>query len=100
MIRNAPEDFDAAAIASRDDSSEIIVDLPDATRVVLPWIRIKPILATLGELYFGDRIGTAMRLPVTDAARLAELEQAAQLRWMGGERLRELGRKLNQFDGI
>ncbi|HEX8788011.1 MAG TPA: helicase, partial [Telluria sp.] len=100
MIRNAPEDFAVAALAKRDDSSDIIVALPDTTRVVLPWIRVKPILATLGELYLGDRIGSALRLPVTDAARLAELEQTAQLRWMGGERLRELGRKLSQFDGI
>lgn len=100
MIRKAPQDFDAAALAARDDSSEIIVDLPDTTRVALPWARIKPILATLGELYFGERMGSALRLPVTDAVRLAELEQAAQLRWMGGERLRELGRKLDGFDGI
>jgi SNF2 family DNA or RNA helicase len=35
-----------------------------------------------------------------DAARLAELERAARLRWLGGERLRELGRKLHDFDGI
>jgi len=100
MIRNAPQDFDAAALAACDDDGEIIVDLPDATRVALPWRRIKPILATLRELYFSERIGSALRLPVTDAARLAELEQAAQLRWMGGERLRELGRKLDGFDRI
>jgi len=100
MIREAPGDFDAAALDRRDDASDIIVALPDTTRVVLPWRRIKPILATLGELYFSERIGSALRLPVLDAARLAELEQAAQLRWTGGERLRELGRKLGQFDGI
>jgi len=100
MIRNAPQDFNPAALASRDDSSEIIVELPDATRVALPWKRIKPILAALGELYFSERVGNALRLPVTDAARLAELENGAQLRWMGGERLRELGRKLDGFGGI
>jgi superfamily II DNA or RNA helicase len=100
MIRNAPQDFDAAALAAREDGSEIIVELADTTRVALPWGRIKPILATLGELYFSERIGSALRLPVADAARLAELEQAAQLRWMGGERLRELGRKLDGFGGI
>ncbi|MDB5792286.1 MAG: helicase [Massilia sp.] len=100
MIREAPRDFDAAALAARDDSTELIVELPDTLRVALPWGRVKPILATLGELYFTARIGSALRLPVTDAARLAELEQAAQLRWMGGERLREMGRKLDRFDGI
>ncbi|MFC0253631.1 DEAD/DEAH box helicase [Massilia consociata] len=100
MIREAPRDFDAAALAAHDDEDALLVDLPDLTRVALPWGRVKPILATLGELYFSDRIGEALRLPVMDAARLAELEGAAQLRWMGGERLRELGRKLDDFQGI
>ena len=100
MIRNAPQDFSPAALAARADDSEVIVDLTAMTRVALPWQRIKPILATLGELYFSEHGGDALRLPVTDAARLAELEQAAQLRWMGGERLRELGRKLDGFAGI
>jgi superfamily II DNA or RNA helicase len=100
MIRKAPRDFSAAALAARDDASELIVELPDLTRVALPWQRIKPILATVGELHFSEHMGDALRLPVTDAARLAELEQAAQLRWMGGERLRELARKLDGFAGI
>jgi superfamily II DNA or RNA helicase len=100
MIRSAPRHFDAASLAARDADSELLVDLPDGIRVALPWGRIKPILATLGELYFGERIDNALRLSFADAARLAELERAAQLRWMGGERLRELGRKLDGFDGI
>ncbi|QOY95129.1 helicase [Massilia sp. UMI-21] len=100
MIREAPRDFDAAALASHGDDEVLIVALPDLTRVALPWGRVKPILATLGELYFSDRIGESFRLPLMDAARLAELEQAAQLRWMGGERLRELGRKLESFGGV
>jgi superfamily II DNA or RNA helicase len=100
MIRTAPQDFSVAALAAYDDTSELIVELSDLTRVALPWQRIKPVLATLGELYFSERMGNALRLPVTDAARLAQLEQAAQLRWMGGERLRALGRKLDGFDGI
>ena len=100
MIRKAPRDFDTAALAARGDDDALLVDLPDGARLVLPWGRVKPLIATLGELYFSDRIGDALRLPVTDAARLAELEQAAQLRWMGGERLRELGRKLDSFQGI
>ena len=100
MIRRAPRDFDAASLAARDDGSELLLDLPDDTRLVLPWGRVKPILATLGELFSGERSGDALRLPVLGAARLAELERAAQLRWMGGERLRELGRKLDDFAGI
>jgi hypothetical protein len=100
LIRNAPADFDAAALAGHADANELIAQLPDGTRVALPWGRIKPILAALGELYFSDRIGSKLRLPLFDAARLAELEQEAQLRWLGGQRLRALGKKLSQFGGV
>ncbi len=68
--------------------------------VGLPWSRIRPIFNTLGELYFLDRVGTAIRLPSLDAARLAELEANAQLRWMGGEHLRALGQRLAGFKGV
>jgi len=100
MIRKAPRDFDAATLAARDDDSALLLDLPDATRLVLPWGRVKPILLTLGELFSEQHRGDALRLPVLDAARLAELERAAQLRWMGGERLRALGSKMHDFAGI
>jgi len=100
MIRRAPMDYDAAALAAWQDDDDLIVDLADHTRVVLPAGRVKPILATLGELYFAERLGDTLRLPYLDAARLAELEHAAQLRWLGGERMRELGRKLHAFEGM
>ena len=100
MIRRAPRDFDAVALAARIDTDDLVVELEDTTRVVLPWGRVRPILTTLGELYFSDRIGDAIRLPALDAARLAELERAAQLRWLGGERLRALGQRLHDFSGI
>ncbi len=100
MIRKAPREFDAATLAARDDDTVLLLELPDSTRLVLPWGRVKPILLTLGELFSADHRGDALRLPVLDAARLAELERAAQLRWMGGERLRELARKMDDFAGI
>jgi hypothetical protein len=100
LIRNAPRDFDPAALAGHPDTDALVAQLPDGARVALPWGRIKPILATLGELYFTERLGTAIRLPCLDAARLAELDASAQLRWLGGERLRAVGAKLRSFDGI
>ena len=100
MIRRTPWQFGADALAARADTDAMLVELTPSRRVALPWGRIKPILATLGELYFGDRIGAKIHLPALDAARLAELERAARLRWLGGDRLRELGRKLHDFDGI
>jgi superfamily II DNA or RNA helicase len=100
MIRAAPQEFDPVVLATRADEGDLVIELDDETRVAVTWGRIRPILVTLGELYFNERMGSRVRLPVMDAARLAELERAAHLRWMGGERLRALGRKLNDFDGI
>ncbi|MFM9436206.1 hypothetical protein ACFDR9_003289 [Janthinobacterium sp. CG_23.3] len=100
LIREAPHHFDAAALAARADDEALLARLPGGVRVALPWGRLKPILAALGELYFKDGVGDGIRLPVLDAARLAELEAGAQLRWLGGERLRAIGRKLAGFGGV
>ncbi len=99
-IRKAPADFNAAALAQHADADQLLADLPNGTRVALPWGRIKPILATLGELYFTDRAASSMRLSTLDAARLAELAGGIELRWLGGDRLRALGEKLNTFGGV
>ena len=100
LIRYAPDEFDAQALASHADGELLMARLPGGAHVGLPWSRIRPILNTLGELYFLERVGNAIRLPSLDAARLAELEAGAQLRWIGGEKLRALGQRLAGFDGV
>lgn len=100
LIRHAPGDFDPHILARRDDSDELLLTLGDGTRVALPWGRVKPILNTLGELYFTDKSDGPIRLSALDAARLAELGAGAQLRWLGGERLRSMGQKLRTFGGV
>jgi hypothetical protein len=100
LIRSAPQDFDAAALAGHLDSDQLIARLPGGARVALPWGRIKPILGALGELYFNEHIGASVRLPTLDAARLAELEAHVQLRWTGGQHVREMGAKLRTFGGV
>ncbi|MEO8170520.1 MAG: SNF2-related protein, partial [Oxalobacteraceae bacterium] len=100
LIRNAPLDFNPQALAAHADDEPLLATLPDGVRVALPWGRIKPILSTLGELYFTDKIGGSMRLSTLDAARLAELAGATQLRWIGGQRLRDIGHKLATFGGV
>ncbi len=100
LIRNAPLDFNPQALAAHADDEPLLATLPDGVRVALPWGRIKPILGTLGELYFSDKSGASMRLSTLDAARLAELAGATQLRWIGGQRLRDIGHKLATFGGV
>lgn len=100
LIRNAPQDFNPQVLAQHADSDQLLATLPDGVRVALPWGRIKPILNTLGELYFSDKTGDSVRLSTLDAARLAELASSTQLRWLGGERLRSMGKKLSEFGGV
>ncbi len=100
LIRSAPHDFNPEVLARHADSDQLLATLPDGGRVALPWGRIRPILNTLGELYFSDKSGDSLRLSTFDAARLAELAGSTQLRWLGGERLRSMGKKLSEFGGV
>ncbi|MEO6920386.1 MAG: DEAD/DEAH box helicase [Collimonas sp.] len=100
LIRQAPQDFDPRTMALRDDQDELLVRLADGVHVAMPWGRIKPILNTLGELYFTEKPDGPVRLSALDAARLAELDAGNKLRWIGGDRLRSMGQKLHTFGGI
>ncbi len=97
LIRSAPHEFAADALEARLDDDLLIAELPGDVKVGLPWGRVKPMLSTLGELYFTERITDTLRLPVREAARLAELEARTQLRWQGGEQLRAVGQRLRDL---
>ena len=100
LIRTAPLDFNPDVLAAHAEADQMLATLPDGVRVALPWGRVKPILSTLGELYFNDKIKNKVRLSTLDAARLEELAKGTELTWTGGERLRETGRKLSQFGKV
>ncbi|KQN73307.1 helicase [Duganella sp. Leaf61] len=100
LIRGAPNDFTPKAIAHHGDEDQMLATLPDGARVALPWARIKPILGTLGELYFNDKIKTSLRMATLDAARLDELARNVEMQWTGGEELRDMGARLNQFGAV
>ena len=102
LIRTAPEEFDPKKLAEKPDEEALLTVLPDGVRVALPWGRIKPILRTLGELYFAGRTGNeaAIRLHTLDSPRLAELTRELPLHWLNGERLLEMGARLAEFDGV
>ena len=100
LIRGAPSDFDPDVLAAHADADQMLATLPDGLRVALPWGRLKPILSTLGELYFSDKIKAKVRLSTLDAGRLEELARGTALRWTGGEQLRETGRKLSLFGSV
>ena len=78
------------------------LDLGDSNYLNIPSEQLRPILDTLYELYDRDTSlhDGALRLSRLDAARLNELEQHPATQWHGGEALRELGHKLQNFEGI
>ncbi|GGL68605.1 hypothetical protein GCM10010840_03360 [Deinococcus aerolatus] len=100
LIARQPELFSPEALAALEDDETLFAALGDGRRVALPAGRIRAILGVLVELNLRDLPAGPLRLPLLDAARLAELEGALKARWVGAERLLELGRKLRDFGGI
>ncbi|HHJ12929.1 MAG TPA: helicase SNF2 [Gammaproteobacteria bacterium] len=69
--------------------------------LVIPGEKLQPWIEIIIELF--DREppqDDALRVSLFDAARVAELEDNSGISWRGGERLRQLGRRLRDFDGI
>jgi SNF2 family DNA or RNA helicase len=88
-----------------DKTKAIYARLPNGKYMSLPAHRIKNLLNVLIELYDKDSLSNKqeLRLSRLHASRLLELDAAmgaTQLRWIGGEHLRDIGRKLVNFSGI
>jgi superfamily II DNA or RNA helicase len=91
-------------------STEALAKMPDDEQILVPYgyrhlaltvSRVRPILSVLLELYLKDSLTNGvLHLPMLDAARLLELEEALNLRWLGADRLLELGKRLRNFEGI
>ncbi len=99
LLRSNPELLKASELAKRGDDEHLLIDLnrhrhdSAAARVALPYARIKPLMATLGELYLSENDGRSLRLAAPDAARLSNLE-GVPLTWLGGDRLRDFANRL------
>ncbi len=104
VIRRNPALLAPQNLAQRADDEMLRVPLGRHSavddrplQVLLPFGRLKPILATLGELYLRDQPSDdSLRLQRLDAARLGTLE-ALPFVWHGGEQLRDFARRLRDF---
>jgi non-specific serine/threonine protein kinase len=99
-IRRTPWLLNGEALNKRADDEVMLVNLPQSTRrIALPFARLKPLLATLGELFLREpgESSQRLRLPRADAARLSELEQGPALSWQGGAPLREFAQRLHRL---
>lgn len=102
LVRTHPDVLKPAALARRKDEELLIVQLPGAQagkraiQVALPYGRLKPVLAVLGDVYQQEAGGTRLRLPTPDASRLNALADMP-LRWEGSDRLRQLAARLGDI---
>ena len=88
------------ALEAMPDHEQILVPYENK-QLALPISRVRPILSVLLELYLKDALTDGvLHLPLLDAARLLELEEALNLRWLGADKMRELGKRLLNFSGI
>jgi superfamily II DNA or RNA helicase len=100
-------DFDRQVLAeSEDDGEPIYLRLADGRFLALPKARLAPIIAAIWEISCGGVLEGKegrLRLSPMDLAGLAAFEQATHgsgLSWRGGEKLREMGRKLTASGGL
>ncbi len=102
LLRSSPEMMDPDKLDQRRDDQLMLIDLNGGkfmvgpgVKVALPYGRVKPLMATLGELYMKAHRGDSIRLNAFDAARLNALE-GLPLAWQGGERLRAFAKRLHE----
>ncbi|MBK1716161.1 SNF2-related protein [Thiocystis violacea] len=104
MIQNQRSGLSSSGLAELDEDDRLPLRLDDGRLILMPARRLKPILATLVELFDPERPlsrNGRVRLSRMQSAQLAELEEAdPSLRWRGGEQARDWGRRLRDFDGL
>jgi superfamily II DNA or RNA helicase len=101
LIRQGRDAFSPNALRQHADDDQLRIQIEQPRhrdrlplQVALPYARLKPLLATLGELYLPEQIAApALRLGRADAARLAHLDELP-LDWHGGEQLRAFAARL------
>lgn len=103
LMRSHTEILNPERLARRRDDELILVNIPGRPnspngplQVALPYGRLKPVLATLGEFYLQEPGETTLRLSSADATRLNPLEDLPLL-WEGGEHIRSFAQRLRDI---
>lgn len=95
--------FDLAMVdTAAEDDEAAYLPLGDGRVLAFSAARLKPIVAAIRDLALGSWAGVGrLRLSRADAAGLAAFEAAMpDTIWRGGERVREMGRRLGAAGGI
>ncbi|AUI70110.1 DEAD/DEAH box helicase [Beggiatoa leptomitoformis] len=105
LLKKVSTTQDLNKLLSLPDDTTLSVRLEDKRLLPIAISRIRNILSILVELLDYTALDSTGRLQLNhlQAAQLIELEAsigATQLRWLGGDKLLALGRKLQYFQGI
>lgn len=103
LIQKDPDAFTESALNHVTDE-HLTITLDNHQKIRVPTERIKSILATLTELYDGQSLSSGRlsfnRSRISQLAELTRLMESAKMKWLGGEALIELSKKIEHFEGI
>ena len=99
VIRDHPGLLRPSTTATTDSDAYLFVRLDNGRLMPVPLARMQPLAQVLHDLLDTAPAGK-IRVPRVDAMRLADLDEASELRWQGGEALRALARKLAGFKAL
>lgn len=102
MLKNQSGKNEVKAVLEGDDNGHVYVPLDNGQLLPVPADKIRFIAMTLIELHDADALTDEgkLRLSAWQSTQLVEIEaamKAAQMRWFGDEKVRELGAKLKDF---
>jgi superfamily II DNA or RNA helicase len=100
LLADEPNLFTPEGLKTLRKDARLMFRLDGERVLAVPFERVRHILGTLVELYQHEPGTPTLTLSRLDAVRLAELENGAPLRWLGGGELLQLGRRLKDFAGI
>jgi len=99
LFQRDPRWLDAGKLKGLRDDETVTLTLPGGARVRIPAERLKPIAATLIDL-FDARPEGALRFSRHDAPRLAELTDMARWQFKGADAVQKLANLLKHSAGI
>ncbi len=101
-IQKNPRSLSEEGLAAMKDNDILPIHLPDGRLLPFPAKRLKESLGVLLELFNPQALDRKGRLQMSKlrAAELSAMPGVTEWRWLGGSDLRELSRKLHDFEGI
>ncbi len=83
-----------------EERENLVVPIKDNRLIRLPVDRITPILKMLKNLYNSEGNVSLSRYDAADFIELQQASEALGMRWFGDSKLAQLGKKLQNFEGV